>query len=132
MLTIPTDGFIQFKTPLKTRRAKVLIEKSGGTSPIGISFVEWKGCPRPTAGLETCDPDTTRVSDNSTQYRHFFFDPLHFFLYFCDINPYRENMACFSNKQGTSTFTSLPSYLAYILGYSPTTGRTYFKVIIVS
>lgn len=128
MLDIPASGVSTFQTPIKSRMTKILIEETDGTMPVGIKFVQWSGCPRPLTGLAKCSADTTPISDNAKQYRHFIFDPTTLFLYFCDINPYREKMACFSNKQGTSTFTSLPSYITYITGYSPTTGRTYFKV----
>ena len=128
MLDIPASGVSTFQTPIKSRMTKILIEETDGTMPVGIKFVQWSGCPRTLTGLATCSADTTPISDNAQQYRHFIFDQTTLFLYFCDINPYREKMACFSNKQGTSTFTSLPSYITYITGYSPTTGRTYFKV----
>ena len=129
---VPISGIITLPSPTQTRMTKLVIEEAGGTpgpSPIGIQKVDWKGCfvsSKPV--LQTCAPDSTRISSNVSQYRQVAYDSANKILYFCDLNPYRNSgLTCYSNKLGTKTFTELPSYINNILGYSPSQSRAYFK-----
>ena len=51
-------------------------------------------------------PDSTIDSSSRTKYRHFSVDPLNNVVYFCDRNPYREGMHCYSSLKDGSTGTN--------------------------
>lgn len=130
-IAVPMGGIINFTPEVKTRMTKIVIEDTiGSQEKVGIAFVSWKGCPLDLSTQSSCRPDTTRISTDPTKYRHFAVDPLNLILYYCDVNPYRSGIFCFSNQQGTKTFTELPTYVGYIQGFSAAKGRMYFKEIL--
>jgi len=127
-VAVPADGKIQLSIRTHARFMKIMIEESsGGYEKIGISYVEWRGCPKSSTSPLSCGPDTTRLSTDPTKYRHFAVDPAKQILYFCDVNPYRVGIFCYSVKKETLTFVELPHYIRYIQGYSTVKGRMYFK-----
>ena len=129
-VAVPADGKIQLSIRTHARFMKIMIEESsGGYEKIGISYVEWRGCPKSSTSPLSCGPDTTRLSTDPTKYRHFAVDPAKQILYFCDVNPYRVGIFCYSVKKETLTFVELPHYIRYIQGYSTVKGRMYFKEI---
>ena len=85
--------------------------------PLGIKTVKLYGCAREDTQAN-CTEGSTRISTDSTQYRHIAFDPLMEIFYFCDVNPRKEGLHCFANHAGTTKFIELPQYVDYIKGYS--------------
>jgi hypothetical protein len=65
---------------------------------------------------------------NATQYRHFVVDTGKAIIYFCDYKSYEEGLYCYYSKRDPANpnlneWTELPRYIAYIVGYSPTSGK---------
>ena len=117
---------ITFKKKEKGKKIKVSFVSAG--SKIGISFISLKGCP-PVLITSTCpiNPPPIPVSSNANSYRHLALDDMKLILYFCDMNPMIGRLSCYSLKQGESKFNYLPSYVAGITGFSPTTKKMYLK-----
>ena len=128
-MTVPVDGILQLTSQVTARYMRLRVDESTGSeNQFGISNIEWKGCPKKSVTPLTCDLRQTPLSTNPAEYRHFAEDSDNQILYFCDVNPYRVGIFCYSVKQGTMVFVELPRYITYIQGFSPTTGRMYFKV----
>ena len=104
--------------------------------------------PQRRKGSKFTVEDRTVSSTSVTSYRHYSVDTAEDLVYMCDRQPYRpsQGLACWvSMKAGAlwirelrtlsqssidNSFAEQPKYIGSIIGYSPKTGRTYFKVTI--
>ena len=95
--------------------------------PLGIRFVEFYGCPMGTGSLADCGTQWTRVSTNSTAYRHigycihlhcmyivcifYRYDYNMKIFYFCDISPKTNAMQCYKYKADTRKVRYIIPYI---------------------
>jgi len=74
--------------------------------------------------------DRTISGDDVINYRHVAEDIDRNILYFCDVNPYRPGLICYSSQTGSKsslTWLALPWYINNVIGYSPVKGRMYLQ-----
>ena len=106
-----------------------MIESETPTDKENNLAVKFKlfGCPNDKdAPAETCTyavedtPDTTKAD----KWRHIALDETNSILYFCDYNPLKERMVCYSTSDG-NTWNVLPSYIGSLRGWDSGTKKMY-------
>ena len=117
---------IMFTSQEKGKKWKITCMATG--NPFGVSYVSLKGCPL-SSSSGTCPSNIpkTMVSTQSGSYRHLALDSINLILYFCDVDPTHGRLFCYSIKSGETTFKRLPTYVAAIAGFSPSTKKMYLK-----
>ncbi|CAN7989322.1 unnamed protein product, partial [Ixodes hexagonus] len=72
----------------------------------------------------TCEEDSTWYSHVKTKKtRHFAVDTTSNIVYFCDFDGGTDQLACFSSNDGGKTWSILDSFVNYLLGFDPESGR---------
>jgi len=85
----------------------------------------------PYGDTTPCCKDDSINGTDPTLYRHMSVDLDKNIVYFCDRKGYLQGMYCYFNDRSvpTNLWTKLPHYIASVIGYSKTTGRTYFTYV---
>lgn len=151
---LDVNALIHLDQALQTRYIKLTFTANYDTpdaSPIGVNELKFLGCITTAATSVSCESESytpnprlnTIESNDATKYRHFAVDttttPVEKkIIYFCDLNPYRSGMFCYCSIRKweggsenvpveANTWSELPRYIGYIVGFSPSRGRVYFK-----
>ena len=125
--SITLSNYIKFAAQEKGKKWKITCIATDKL--FGVKYISLQGCPlKSSSGTCPSKIPETLISSQSGSYRHLAFDSTNLILYFCDVDPTQGRLFCYSIKSGEIVFKRLPSYVAGIAGYSPSTMKMYLKV----
>ncbi|XP_042876943.1 uncharacterized protein LOC122256377 [Penaeus japonicus] len=126
-IAVPADLLAKLpgECRFEARYARLVVLEADGAddAPIGVKF-EINGCFL-DAAADTCNAALRTVLTNQpVGWRHVALDTTLNILYFCDFNPKKKAVLCYSSVDG-ATWTALPSYIGHLVGYDAATAKMY-------